>query len=80
MEGTATAHTGKSKVSGEMAPVIVDHLQSKTVNDGEPVLLSCRVTGWTRIEFYLLLEQYLRMVLSYNGNQFQFFCSRSHQV
>jgi hypothetical protein len=42
MEGAGAA---KGKVSGDKAPVIVQHLQSAVVKDGEPVILSCRVIG-----------------------------------
>ena len=35
----------KGKSSGDKAPIIVDHLTSNTVKDGEPVVLSCRITG-----------------------------------
>jgi len=43
MEGAATGSKGKG--SGDKAPVIVQHLQSAMVKDGEPVTLSCRIIG-----------------------------------
>ena len=39
------AGAAKAKSSDDKAPVIVDHLESQVVKDGDQVLLSCRVTG-----------------------------------
>ncbi|PSN48991.1 hypothetical protein C0J52_03867 [Blattella germanica] len=36
---------GRKAKSGDKAPVIVDHLKSDFVKDGEPVILSCRIIG-----------------------------------
>lgn len=35
----------KKKIAGDKPPKIVDHLESKFVKDGEPVVLSCRIIG-----------------------------------
>ena len=46
MEGAGAA---KAKSSDDKAPVIVDHLESQVVKDGDQVLLSCRVIGRDKV-------------------------------
>lgn len=42
MEGSSPA---KGKASGDKPPVIVDHLTSQVVKDGDKVSLTCRIKG-----------------------------------
>ncbi|ODM93780.1 Twitchin [Orchesella cincta] len=47
MEG---AGAGKGKASGDKPPVIVDHLTSQTVKDGDQVTLTCRIKGAAKFD------------------------------
>jgi hypothetical protein len=42
---SAMANAGSKAKGGDKAPVIVDHLKSDFVKDGESVILSCRIIG-----------------------------------